>query len=102
MGSETQLLSSPKLRGDLLKFKYSLCKKETEECLSLIRGLPKVTLGAEEGSTREWAITFQASWQGVHWHSVAVSAEGVQIAHHHHCPSVPLLLHSVPDRQILI
>lgn len=62
----------------------------------------EVTLAVEEGGMRERAITFPASWQGVRWHSVAAPAEGVQIAHHHGWPSAPLLLHSAPDRQILI
>lgn len=61
-----------------------------------------VTLAIEEGGTREQAVTFLATWQGVLWHSVAAPAEGVHVTLYHHLPSAPLLLHSAPDRQIFI
>lgn len=61
-----------------------------------------VTLAIEEGGTREQAVTFLATWQGVLWHSVAAPAEGVQVTLYHHLPSAPLLLHSAHDRQIFI
>lgn len=62
----------------------------------------EVTLAIEEGRTREQAVTFLATWQGVLWHSVAAPAEGVQVTLYHHLPSAPLLLHSARDRQIFI
>lgn len=74
-----------------------VCKKETKECLRLVGVVPKVTLAAEEGAKKQWNVTLTGSCQGIHWCSVA--AKDAHIAHHHHCPSAPLLLHSIPDKQ---
>lgn len=72
-------------------------KKETKECLRLVGEIPEVSLAAEEGGESQCNVTLMDSCQGVHWHSVA--AEDAHIAHHHHWPSAPLLLHSVTDKQ---